>query len=182
MIFEGQHVMTLTWYPRIPYKLVNIYTCMRPLIVPNGRVYRYLLAVDPVLLRGNTTWYPPNIRHTCSLCILFFDGRYRIKSTWYHCRLYIMVNLYTCRLPLIIPMPHIPIPARCGPSPFEGQYHYKLAWYQCRSYKQVNLYKYRRPLIIPMPNAMYTHTCSLWNQSFREAILYKVDPISVRII
>ena len=159
---------------------------------------------------------------------MFFDGRYRIKSTWYHCRLYKMVNLYhrpctcqeseaavewcftnshiygswwniiqqplhslgrckaydlyTCRLPLIILMPHIPIPARCGPSPIEGQYHYKLAWYQCRSYKQVNMYKYRRPLIIPMPNAMCTHTYSPWNRSIREAVLYQVDPISVHII
>ena len=120
MIFEGQHVMTSTWYPYIFYRLVNIYTCMRPFIVPNGRVYRYLLAMDPVLLRGNTTWNRPNIStdnwlihkmyaffaylnsiytHTCSLYFLFFDGRLQIKSTWYHCRLYKMVNVYTCRLP-----------------------------------------------------------------------------------
>ena len=58
--FEGQHDMTSTWYPCISYKLVKIYTCRRPLIVPSGRVYWYLLAVDPVLSKGNIAWNRPN--------------------------------------------------------------------------------------------------------------------------
>ena len=55
--YEGQKEMKSTWFPRISYKLVNIYTCI--LIASNGR--RYLLAVDTALLRENTTWNRPNI-------------------------------------------------------------------------------------------------------------------------
>ena len=169
--FHGQHVMKSTSDPCISYTMVNICTCKRRLVLPNGRVYRCLLAADPVLSRGNITWNRCNISAgnwliytNLSVRWLFsfyvypylsfvdpaFYGQYRIKLNWYRCRLYEMPNLYTCRFPLTIPMPYIPIHARCGSSPFEGQYHFKSAWYQFRSDKQVNRFTYRRPLIIPM--------------------------------
>ena len=143
------------------------------LLFSQCRIYPYLLAVDPVLSRGNAiiSWSDTSADHTSRLiCTIIgvsylsqcrmrcmhipapcrtgpFGKQYHIKWNRCQCISYKMANLYTCRHYLIIQRP--PIPARCGCGPCEGGYNMKSAWLQCRSYNLNDLYTYRRQLIIP---------------------------------